>query len=357
MKYKVLNVLICPECFKELNLKVFLQEEKEIIEGLLTCSGCNSNYPIIQGVPRLLPENLRKNLFLRYKEYFKKYQSYFFKKETDSLSGETKIKIKTQQSFGFQWIRFSKMYNEFKKHFLSFINPPVTPEFFSGKVGIDVGCGTGRHMYFASLWGAEIFGIDLSEAVDSAYSNLRNLPNAHIIQGDIYNLPIKNNYFDFVYCIGVLHHLPDPKKGFEKILSLAKDKNSSVFIWVYSKKKLNLLTHFLRLLTSWIPHHLLYILCFVIALIEWILILYPYHVLTKIPFLKILDKIVPTHFVTYSGYPFGMSHADWFDRLSAPLRHYFNEQDLKNWFREFGLKNILVTPTKNYGWRGYGEKK
>ncbi|EWG07350.1 MAG: hypothetical protein ASUL_05141 [Candidatus Aramenus sulfurataquae] len=39
----------CDECFR-----------KEIVEGLLFCTSCKRWYPIIDEIPRMLPDNLRK---------------------------------------------------------------------------------------------------------------------------------------------------------------------------------------------------------------------------------------------------------------------------------------------------------
>jgi len=54
---------------------------------------------------------------------------------------------------------------------------------------------------------------DLSEAVETAHEVLAGLPNAHVVQGDIHHPPFRlgaaGGEFDFVYSIGVLHHLPD----------------------------------------------------------------------------------------------------------------------------------------------------
>jgi SAM-dependent methyltransferase len=60
--------------------------------------------------------------------------------------------------------------------------------------------------------------MDLSDAVETAYANLGKMPNVHVVQGDIYHPPFARpeggGPFDFIYSIGVLHHLPDPEAGF-----------------------------------------------------------------------------------------------------------------------------------------------
>ena len=59
MKPSVLEWVICPECHNRLKCDVFREERlatgSEVMEGLLICS-CEHAYPIIGGIPRLLPD-------------------------------------------------------------------------------------------------------------------------------------------------------------------------------------------------------------------------------------------------------------------------------------------------------------
>ena len=58
----------------------------------------------------------------------------------------------------------------------------------------------------------------------------------------------------------------------------------------------------------------------------------------------------------YDRYPFWANYSDWFDRLSAPVRTYFDRRDLERWNERGGLVNVDISPTDNYGWRLYGER-
>ena len=55
----------------------------------------------------------------------------------------------------------------------------------------------------------------------------------HVVQADIYNLPVKDNSFDFIFSLGVLHHLPDPELGYQLLIPLLKERGA-LFIWVYA---------------------------------------------------------------------------------------------------------------------------
>ena len=88
------------------------------------------------------------------------------------------------------------------------------------KTVLEIGCGAGPYLdVSARIYNAKhIIGIDLSRAVDAAYENVGNLDNVTIIQADLFNLPFKKDFFDYVSadedCI--LEHAP--------LKTLAKDK-------------------------------------------------------------------------------------------------------------------------------------
>lgn len=55
-----MDILACPLCKKELTLDATREEAGEVIEGTLTCTACGEVYPITEGIPNLLPPDLRR---------------------------------------------------------------------------------------------------------------------------------------------------------------------------------------------------------------------------------------------------------------------------------------------------------
>lgn len=47
-------------CRAELTLSSTREEAGEVLEGALTCNGCGEVYPIEDGIPNLLPPDLRE---------------------------------------------------------------------------------------------------------------------------------------------------------------------------------------------------------------------------------------------------------------------------------------------------------
>ncbi len=356
MKRRVLDFIVCPRCKTDFKLEVFSEEGGRIKEGLLSCPSCEGIYPVTGFIPRIIEGAINA-----YPDFLKRYGRHLTRNMVSAghLSEAEKLNQKTRKSFGYQWtrVKFSQVIPKFEGDFLNYIYP-VQRDFFRGKIGVDIGCGFGRHIYYAAKLGAEMVGIDFSQAIDSSYANTRELSNVHLIQADIYNLPLKTDYFDFVYSIGVLHHLPEPEKGFNAILPLIKP-DGHVSIWMYSKSRpiVNFAIESARLITKRIPHNILYFICIILSFLEWVCLIMPYRLLHKIPVIgAFFDKIMFKRIKIYSSYPFSVLSADWFDRLSAPIRYYYSQDELRDWFKRAGLNLINISPTGMYGWRVFGQK-
>src|SRR2546423_5718144 len=203
MKERLLQYLACPSCGDSIQLQDILRKEEiEIIDGLLACAGCAGTFPIVRGIPRFA-----------------------------DLGEIEKDKQATAEKFGWSWQTFSQEDEKYEEQFLGWISP-VRKEFFTERVVLEGGCGKGRHTRRVAQWGArDVVAVDLSAAVEVAFAATRELPNAHIIQADIYNLPLKR-VFDYAFSVGVLHHLPDPLGGFKSLVSKVKP-GGHISAWVY----------------------------------------------------------------------------------------------------------------------------
>jgi uncharacterized protein YbaR (Trm112 family) len=60
MKEDLLEILCCPLDKHDLELEVTNQDGEEILDGTLTCTECGEAYPIEDGIPNLLPPDMRE---------------------------------------------------------------------------------------------------------------------------------------------------------------------------------------------------------------------------------------------------------------------------------------------------------
>ncbi|WP_225334651.1 methytransferase partner Trm112 [Halomicrobium urmianum] len=60
MKRDLMDIVCCPLDKQELELEVDEEEDGEILAGRLVCTECGETYPIEDGIPNLLPPDMRE---------------------------------------------------------------------------------------------------------------------------------------------------------------------------------------------------------------------------------------------------------------------------------------------------------
>lgn len=328
MKESLLKYLVCPDCRTPLALSAVLKSEgKEIMEGTLGCPACAVSFPVSGGVPRILAGH-----------------DYRFKEET-------------KNRFAFSWKKFSDIYED-PKDFLDWIHPK-TRDFFKGRVVLDAGCGSGQHAVFASEFGArEVVAFDLSPAVDVAFRHSRTKDNVHVVQADMYRLPFKSDY-DFLYCIGVLQHLPDTQEGFRRLRGLLKP-GGWMSVWVYGYEGAWFIRRIVdpmrKVVMSRLPLPAILSLSFLLTAVLFFLAKVIYGPLSRFRPTRELSRRLPLgEYLSYmSSFDFTYLFNCVFDQLIAPITQYFKAQEVRGWFESAGLKNIGLYRRNNISWRATG---
>jgi uncharacterized protein YbaR (Trm112 family) len=59
MRAELMEILVCPLCKAELDLRDAEEAAGQILSGALECTACHERYPIEDGIPNLLPPDLR----------------------------------------------------------------------------------------------------------------------------------------------------------------------------------------------------------------------------------------------------------------------------------------------------------
>jgi SAM-dependent methyltransferase len=328
LKEKLLSYLVCPSCEARLNLSVASAENDEIMEGELRCTSCASSFPITSGIPRFA-----------------------------NLEQVERDKRATAEGFGWQWQHFTQEDERYAEQFLGWI-APVTPEFFRDKVVLEGGCGKGRHTQLAARWGAsEVIGIDLSVAVETAFAATRSMPNAHIIQADIYKVPLARK-FDYAFSVGVLHHLPDPRAGFVSLAAKVKP-GGHVSAWIYGAENNEWITRWVNpvreKITSRIDQRALLQLSKVPAACLYLATKLVYGPLNK------NGSTLGKH-LFYYDYLSALAKFGWrehhtivFDHLVAPTAFYISRDEFESWWRDIGASDVLIEWHNKNSWRGRGE--
>ena len=59
MRQDLMEILVCPVCRGDLTLTIAATEDDEVLTGDLACGACSQHYPITDGIPNLLPPDVR----------------------------------------------------------------------------------------------------------------------------------------------------------------------------------------------------------------------------------------------------------------------------------------------------------
>lgn len=329
MKERLIQYLQCPECAAALDLLATQNDGAEIMEGELLCRSGVHCFPVLRGIPRFA-----------------------------SLDHVAADKAETAAKFGWQWTHFTQADERYAEQFLAWI-APVRPEFFAGKVVLEGGCGKGRHTQLAAGWGAhDVIGIDLSEAVESAFAATRHTPNAHVVQADIFKLPFPR-IFDYAFSVGVLHHLPDPRAGFRSLAGKVKP-GGHLSAWVYGAENNEWITRWINPLREGItsrinPRALLHLSKLPTAAL---------YLATKLiyrPLNQVGNGAVAQH-LFYNDYLQAIANFGWreqhtivFDHLIAPTAFYISRGEFAAWWSDIDARDVEINWHNKNSWRGFGE--
>jgi SAM-dependent methyltransferase len=314
MHKEFLELLRCPRSAEKLVLEQPVYRDGQIYSGELVSESGQCRYPIREFIPRFVPEaNYAANFGMQWNK--------FRQTQLDSFSGQSISASRFWKATGWR------------------------PEELSGQWVLDAGCGAGRFAEVALQAGARVVALDYSSAVDACYQNLRHYPNLHLVQGDIYALPLPKGYFPLVYSLGVLQHTPDVARAFAALPPMLRQggRLCADFYW----KRLRTMLHtkyLLRPLTKRLPQERLF------AILQRAVpsLLALSQGLGSLPGAgRLLKRLVPV--ADYTGiYPLsGPQLKEWalldtFDMLAPEYDNPQTVASVRIWFEQAGLSGISV---------------
>ena len=344
MRRILLSRICCPRCFAPSAVLPSEERNGQIQEGLLRCTRSQHLYPIIRSIPRLLstpPEDKRgieahvQNLIICTGR----------KPGLDDLNGK---QGRTRKSFGREWTTYQiQRPEEDEAYFRS--KTGTDPAILRGKWVLDAGCGSGRYALVAGKAGAEVVAVNFSQAVETAAAGTAHLSNVHILQADIFNLPLFPSSFDFIYSLGVLHHTPNTKKALDRLIPLL-NAEGEIALWLYPRWPLpvEIYNRLLRGVTTRLSLervHRLAVLMEPVGL--WKLRLLSNSRWWK----KLLGQILRGLTIGVSYHPDReIRICDTFDWFSPPYQWHHTDTEVESWLRGYGLVAIrnLSVGQKHY---------
>jgi SAM-dependent methyltransferase len=260
---------------------------------------------------------------------------------------------RTQASFGYEWTHFTDWQETGETNFNDYFQG-IDLAGLSGRLVLDAGCGMGRHARQLAPFAGHVVAVDFSRAIDQARRNVDGIGNVDCVQGDLLALPLADSSFDFVYSLGVLHHLAETETALRGLARKLRP-GGRLRVYLYWKRHgwtggaLRLVTA-ARRLTTRLPFPVLRGLCWLLSGALMVAVVLPYRALSALG--------VRAHenwpLFVYSKYPFGVLYNDQFDRFSAPIEKRYDRDEVARLLEAAGLQDVYVRSC--FGWIADGTK-
>jgi SAM-dependent methyltransferase len=215
---------------------------ESVEEGLLLCSPCSTMFPIVKGLPVLLPYATPLHAYFKEQslaERSKELSKYHFP-DREAAAGERMV----MESFSKEWLDYDydgviweMSYADHEQRFLQEVGP--VPKGRPVAAFLEIGCGLGITTHLANKnFGCDAVGLDLSLAALKASQHYRTNPFLHFVQASAFAIPLKTEAFDLIYSRGVLHHTYSTRMAFEAAAPQCR-RGGSFYLWVYGLGSIN----------------------------------------------------------------------------------------------------------------------
>lgn len=340
----LLAVLACP-----------VTGERDLrLEGSTLVSPGGRRYPVIDGVPRMLPPDLLRPFLERVYPEVLAADPALAAQLADAPAAEQAV-IDTLTSYDHQHLDLADAdppVDVWRATWDRF-QPGLPPSALTGKV-IEIGCGGGRHAWLVAAHAELLVGLDLSRGVELA-RRINPHPSAFFVQGDLRRPPFAPESFDTLYSNGVLHHTPDPDASFAAVAPLVK-RGGRASVWVYGLDEMRWsyrMSHltWLRPVTNRMPQGAqLGVAAGLTAAVElglWA----PARLLRRAGLADLAERIP---YSSAADQTWNYKLRRMFDRLNPPITHYIDQDRLRGWFAEW--RDVTVINADGQGWTGRGRR-
>jgi SAM-dependent methyltransferase len=91
-----------------------------------------------------------------------------------------------------------------------------------GKRVLEAGSGAGRFTEILLKYGPVVHSFDYSNAVEANAKNNGDHENLILVQADIREIPFRKASYDYVICLGVLQHTPNPEESIKCLWEMVR---------------------------------------------------------------------------------------------------------------------------------------
>jgi SAM-dependent methyltransferase len=212
----------------------------------------------------------------------------------------------------------------------------------------EVGSGSGRYLKnFMNYDPKSLTAIDPASSIEIAR---KNNPNSGInfLKIDSTKMNIENT-FDYVFSLGVIHHIPEAQKAVNNIYrSLRKDGEFIMWVYGYENNELYIfIFNNLRKILSRLPD-------FIVEIFSYFFTILSYFYMFLCRFIKLPLK---KYFLNvFSKFSFRHKFYVIFDQLNPKYSKYYKKMEVLNLMTNAGFKVEKIHHRDEYSWTVVGKK-
>jgi len=262
-----------------------------------------------------------------------------------------KGKDRTIKDFGEQWLKYpdNEGYYGSLELFSDILSPFLEPKDIKDCRVAEIGSGTGRIVNMLLEAGAmHVVALEPSDAFEVLHRNIKQPEEVTCLKITGDKLPAQGD-LDYIFSIGVLHHIPDPKPVVEAAFRALRP-GGRFLVWLYGKEGNGLylaLISPMRILTKRLPH---FMLAFLVEIMYWPLLLY-IKCCHRLPLplrgymLSVFEKMSPEkrRLIIY-------------DQLNPAYAKYYTRREAETLLIDGKFENVRTHHRHGYSWTVIGTK-
>ena len=227
---------------------------------------------------------------------------------------------------------------------------PFDLNLINNKIIAEIGVGSGRILKnLLNFNPNKIYAIEPSKAIKLAKNNINDDKKiVKFINTSCQKISF-NKEIDYIFSLGVIHHIPEAEDSVKKIYESLKSKGKFV-LWLYGKEgnELYLLIfNNLRKVTRLIPDKILNIIS---SFLNYLLIFYIFLCrFFNLPLKKYLINV-------FQKCSWDKRRYIIFDQLNPSYTKYYSKNDVKNLLKNCGFEKFEIHHRHHYSWLVIAEK-
>ena len=276
------------------------------------------------------------------------------------IADDASIHAETVAAFGEEWSKFDRFSDaeieQIGKEYFDIAGPDILS---ADACALDLGCGSGRWSRYVASRARFVEAVDPSASVLAAAALTADLENVRVTQASVETLPFPDDSFDFVFSLGVLHHMPDtaaaladavrklrPGGWLLVYLYYALDDRSRAYRLAFRASDL------LRRVVSRLPGPVKRLSCDVLAVLAYVPLVWTARLVRRVAGASVAAS-VPLHY--YMDKSWHVIRNDALDRFGTPLEKRFSRAQVSEMMTGAGLSELRFS-AKMPKWHAVGRK-